>query len=41
MFINIVATNKFSWATPEKMFLGDIRVGNETANTSNNDVNLE
>jgi cytochrome b subunit of formate dehydrogenase len=36
-----VASNKFVWAPSQGMILGDFEVGDETKNTSNEDVNLE
>jgi len=41
MLTNIMATGKFAWTPSQGMFLDDVRVGDGTKNTSNNDVNLE
>jgi len=36
-----MATGKFAWTPSQRMFSDDVRVGDGTKNTSNNDVNLE
>jgi hypothetical protein len=41
MFINIVASSNFGWTPSQEMISDDIEVGDESKNTSNEDVNLE